>query len=119
MSLRLKIAQGVSAHSEWKQRLIEAINTGQSKWSPEVVCKDDQCEFGKWLYSCSAQERSSPHYVTVKSLHAEFHKEAAEVLKYALDNKKQLALDAMKTGSKYLTISTKLTQGMMVWSKEA
>ncbi len=118
MSLKLKIAQGVSSHSKWKQRLIDAISTGQSQWTPDVVCKDDQCEFGKWLYSCEEQDRSSPHYAAVKTLHAEFHKEAAEVLAFALSNKKQQAMDAIKTGSKYLVTSTKLTQEMMAWSKD-
>lgn len=119
MSLKLKIAQSVTSHSEWKKRLIKAIDTGESEFTPERVCKDDNCEFGKWLYSCSVEDKSSEHYDKVKDLHAEFHKEAAEVLSLALANNKDAARKAISTGSNYLSISSKLTRQMMAWSREA
>jgi len=119
MSLKLRIAQSVTSHSEWKKRLIKAIDSGESEFTPESVCKDDNCEFGKWLYSCSAEDKSSEHYDKVKDLHAEFHKEAAEVLSLALANNKDAARKAISTGSNYLSVSSKLTRQMMVWSREA
>ena len=115
MSLKDAISKGIGAHGMWKQRLISAINTGKSEWTPAVVCQDNQCEFGKWLYSCSPQDKSSPHFNEVKNLHAHFHKEAAEVLRLALASKKQEASKAIDTGSKYHEISAKLTKEMMAW----
>jgi hypothetical protein len=117
MSLSDAIAKGIAAHGMWKQRLISAIKTGQSEWTPAVVCQDNQCEFGKWLYSCTAQDKSSPHFSKVKDLHAQFHKEAAEVLKMALEKRSQEASKAIETGSKYHGISSKLTMEMMSWKR--
>ena len=53
MSTTDAITKGIGAHGMWKQRILDAIKTGKSEWTPEIVCQDNQCEFGKWLYSCS------------------------------------------------------------------
>ena len=68
MSTSDSINKGISAHGMWKQRLLDAIKTGQSEWSPANVKQDNQCEFGKWLYSCSAEVKNSPHYNEIKDL---------------------------------------------------
>ncbi len=115
MNTQEAIVKGIGAHGMWKQRLIDAIKTGKSEWTPQLVCQDNQCEFGKWLYSCSHQEKSSPHYSNVKKLHAEFHKKAAEVLTLALNNKKNDAEKEIAPGSQYHTNSGKLTREMMAW----
>jgi len=119
MSLKDAISKGIGAHGMWKQRLVSAIKTGQSEWTPSVVCQDNQCEFGKWLYACSAQEKSSQHFSEVKNLHSQFHSEAAGVLTMALANKKDEASKAIATGSKYHVISAKLTKEMMAWKSNS
>lgn len=115
MSTKDTITNGISAHGMWKRRLTDAIKTGKSEWTPSLVCQDNQCEFGKWLYSCSTTEKSSPHYGKVKELHANFHTVAAEVLTLALDNKKHEAEEKIGMGSEYNKISSALTQEMMKW----
>ena len=115
MSTKDAITKGIGAHGLWKQRLLDAIRTGKSEWTPEVVCQDNQCEFGKWLYACSAEEKSSPHYNKIKSLHANFHKSASNVLKLALAGKKSEAEGAVGDGSEYKTVSADLTKEMMSW----
>lgn len=115
MSLKDAISKGIGAHGMWKQRLVSAINTGESEWTPAVVCQDNQCEFGKWLHGCSAQEKSSEHFNEVKNLHAQFHTEAADVLTKALAKKKDEATKAIAAGSKYHLISMSLTKEMMAW----
>ena len=118
MSTKDAITKGIGAHGMWKQRLLDAIKTGQSEWTPDVVCQDNQCEFGKWLYSCSPQEKSSPHYNNVKDLHAKFHKTAANVLTLALANKKSEAEKEIAPGSEYATNSGALTKEMMEWKTD-
>lgn len=118
MSLKDAITKGIGAHGLWKQRILDAIKTGKSEWTPEVVCQDNQCEFGKWLYSCSKQDQASPHYSKVKHLHADFHKEAAKVLKMALDGKKKDAEVAVGDNSQYKSISGNLTREMMSWKAD-
>lgn len=115
METRDAIIKGIGAHGLWKQRLIDAIKAGESEWTPEVVCQDNQCEFGKWLYACNSQEKSSPHYEKIRDLHAKFHLSAAEVLKMALAGQKKDAEAAIDHGSQYKTISNSLTMEMMKW----
>ncbi|HEB58781.1 MAG TPA: hypothetical protein ENJ01_06150 [Gammaproteobacteria bacterium] len=118
MSLADSINKGIAAHGMWKQRLIDAIATGSSEWSPATVCQDNQCEFGKWLYSGDAEVTASPRYEKVRTLHADFHKVAAEVLKMALAGQKDAAEAAIDMGSEYRNISSELTREMMNWKSE-
>ncbi len=117
MSDQQQLTKGIASHGMWKQRLVDAIENGKSEWQPETVCQDDQCEFGKWLYSCTPQDRASEHYPKVKRLHAEFHKVAANVLQLALNKEREDAEKAIGHGSKYADISSELTRSMMEWKK--
>lgn len=118
MSTTDAITKGIGAHGMWKQRILDAIKTGKSEWTPEIVCQDNQCEFGKWLYSCSTDEKSSPHYSNVKNLHAEFHKTAAKVLTLAITNNKAEAEKEIAPGSEYINNSMALTKEMMAWKSD-
>ncbi len=115
MSTKDAITKGIGAHGLWKQRIISAINTGESEWKPSVVEQDNQCEFGKWLYSCTPSEKQSSHYSKIVGLHSRFHKTAAQVLSLALDGKKSEAEVAIDNNSDYKSISTLLTREMMAW----
>jgi len=119
MSTKDAITKGIGAHGMWKQRLIDAIKTGKSEWTPSVVCQDNQCDFGKWLYSCTASEKTSEHYENIKELHANFHKTAAEVLTLALAGKKNEAEAAIGNDSEYKSISASLTMEMIKWKSSA
>lgn len=119
MSTKDAITKGIAAHGMWKQRIIDAIKSGKSEWTPAIVNQDNQCEFGKWLYSCSAQERNSPYYSKIKELHAEFHQAAADVLTLALNGKKVEAEENISANSKYRSISAMLTKEMMSWKSNA
>lgn len=81
-----EINAAIGAHGAWKLKLRTAISHGKSDTSPEVVCKDDQCAFGKWLYgpSLDADTRAGKPYEVVKRLHADFHKCASNVLRKAV-----------------------------------
>lgn len=119
MSLKDEITKGIGAHGLWKQRLLDAIATGKSQWSPDTVCQDNQCDFGKWLYATNVVDRKSPHFEMVKNLHAQFHKAAGEVLRLALAGKKTEASTAIGDHSPYRELSTKLTKEMMAWRDKA
>jgi hypothetical protein len=118
METKEQITKGIGAHGMWKQRLVDAINTGVSEWTPAIVKQDNQCEFGKWLYSCSAAEKQSPHYEKIRELHAQFHKEAAQILDLALTGKKQDAEARIAANSDYRNLSGNLTREMMAWKSE-
>jgi len=115
VSLEQEIVKGIGAHGLWKQRIVDAIKTGQSEWVPGKVRLDNQCEFGKWLYSCSSADKSTGHFEKVKILHADFHKVAAGVLDLALKGNKDEAQSAIAMKSDYRSISSSLTKEMMAW----
>jgi hypothetical protein len=112
-----KLQQAIAAHASWKARLRNAISTGKLEVAIGTVKADDQCEFGKWLYGreLSAAEKQSEHYITVKQLHAQFHREAATVAELATTGKKDAAEKALGTGSSYQTASSALTEAMTKW----
>jgi methyl-accepting chemotaxis protein len=118
MSIKDETSKGISAHGMWKHHITNAINTGQSPWTPSVVCQDNQCDFGKWLHGCASQDQASPHYGVVKGLHADFHKAAASALELALQGNKQEAEAAIGAGSNYKSLSSKLTKEMMAWGRD-
>ncbi len=104
-----KIDNAISAHTNWFIRLRVAINEGTSQFSPENVRPDNNCDFGKWLYGdFPPQVKGTPLYSEIKTLHAEFHKEAAHILELALKGKKNEALALVENSSKIRKCSTEL-----------
>jgi Chemoreceptor zinc-binding domain len=120
MSLKDEIDKAIGAHSAWKQRLKTAIDTGKAEVTVENAGKDNVCPFGQWLYGTSiggAKDLSA--YNDVRTIHANFHKRAAEILDLALKGKKAEATALMGVAADYNKISAQLTQAMMKWQKEA
>jgi hypothetical protein len=109
------IDAALTAHAQWKNRLLEAIKTGQSEFNADIVKKDNACLFGQWLYKLSPEDILSEHYSKVKKLHAEFHETAADILKLALEGKKNEALKKLEPGGGYGSISGKLVLALNSW----
>jgi hypothetical protein len=106
----------IAAHEAWKTRLLSAIQTGSSEWTPRTIKTDNQCDFGKWLYGCPLEERSSPHYSIVKKLHAQFHLEAGRILEIALVGHRDNAIADM--ARRYAQISSSLVAELLKWRAE-
>lgn len=114
-----EIQKAIAAHGMWKQRLRTAIATGQSDVSVSDVCHDNQCAFGKWLYTLDPATRSSNRWQCVRTLHADFHREAARILELALAGRKFEAEEALTFSRPFSDISAKLTAEMMAWKRGA
>jgi hypothetical protein len=110
-----QITKAIGAHGTWKSRLKRAIDTGASELVPEKVATDDQCEFGKWLYSLPEADRNTNEYRQAKALHACFHKEAGEVLRLALAGQKDTAMRCIAVDGTFGQASEKLTSQMIAW----
>jgi methionyl-tRNA formyltransferase len=111
----ISIKKAIGAHGLWKSRLNQAIATGNSEFSVSAVTVDNGCDFGKWLYSLNGAEATSTEYLKVKTLHAEFHRSAAEVLKLAIEGHPEQAQSAMASNSPFAKVSAELTTTMMRW----
>ncbi len=112
------IDKAVSAHAQWKNRLRIAAETRQSDITPDHACKDNLCQFGKWLYGDAlgiSRAEKGADYEVIRRMHAEFHVQAAETLKKALaGDRAGYDIDTAPTG-KFHTISTELTQALLLW----
>jgi methyl-accepting chemotaxis protein len=115
MSIIDEIKKAVGAHGMWKARLRTAIDSGKSDIDVTKAGRDDQCEFGKWLYGPTlAQSHDCGDYRDVKDLHAKFHAAAAKTLELALSGRKAEA-EKMVGSGEFATCSAQLTAAMMRW----
>jgi len=96
--LNFKLA--VDAHMKWKIRLDAYINgTSQEDLKADVVCRDDQCPLGKWIYSRGGGEFGySETFFDMKAHHANFHRCAGDVLAAANAGEKEEALHLLYHG---------------------
>ena len=116
MSVHDEIDKAVSAHGMWKQKLRQAIDTGECESTPERVKCDNNCSFGKWLYErIDPSVKSMPHYHEIVTLHAEFHQEASAILALALKGKTDEAHQRLALGGEFSKISANLTKKMHAW----
>ncbi len=83
--------------------------------------KDNACDFGRWLYGATISDamKRMPEYETCRRLHAEFHQATADALKLALAGQKAEAQNAMGRSSKFIAVSSDLTNAMMKWMASA
>lgn len=105
----------VSAHYHWKIRLKQAIETGKCDITVDIASKDNCCDFGKHFYSLPANVQRSPFGQTVRTKHAEFHKEAAQILALALAGKKDEASRRIASQSTFAKLSTEVTNLITEW----
>jgi Arc/MetJ-type ribon-helix-helix transcriptional regulator len=76
------IENSIKAHEVWKGRLRQAIATGISEIDSHSACRDDRCDFGKWLYATipNASPDDGETFEAVRQLHADFHRCAGDVI---------------------------------------
>jgi hypothetical protein len=112
------IDSALTAHSQWKKRLQEAINNGKSEFKVDVVKTDNACQFGQWLYNLPDADKKNPEFENIKNLHAEFHKTAASILELGLSGKKEDALKRIEHGGDYGRITGKLVLALNDWKNK-
>ena len=78
----MNFEQASNAHREWKIRLRTYVKGGsKERFDPAVVAKDDQCDLGKWIHGPGAGHATDPSFAVLKKDHAQFHVEAAKVVR--------------------------------------
>lgn len=80
----VNIPDAITAHVNWKVRLQKYVD-GQSdeKLDPMVICRDDQCDLGKWIHGPATKRFHDDHsFHELRSDHAQFHYVAANVVRY-------------------------------------
>jgi len=115
-ALAAEIEEYIRQHSFWKNNILKAIQTGNSEHRPAEVALDNQCAFGKWLYSAGEEVRSNPHYQEVQRLHAAFHKQAAKTLADAVAGRHEQAMHDLEHGD-YADATSALVLGLSRWKR--
>jgi hypothetical protein len=112
-----QIQKAITAHGVFKVRIGQLVESGGNEMTPSVAGSDNQCPLGQWLYNgIDSAAKASPHYVTVRDLHATFHKAAGEVVALSASRKRTEALEAMEMGSTFKQASAKLVIALTNWS---
>lgn len=104
----------MASHFMWKKRLAEAIDTGESEWTPDFVRSCNNCQFGQWLETIPEDLRD-PMYENVDTLHRDFHIAAADVLELALKGEQAEARARTSMSSGFAKASMYLVQALGEW----
>jgi len=111
------IDEAIYAHSRWKTRLKNMIQSGQSDVALSAIKSPHQCQFGRWLDS-SKKAKKSKYYNEVTKLHAKFHERAAEVAGLATSGQAEEASKKMEMGSQFSKTSAKLVNILADWREQ-
>ena len=72
----------IKAHVAWKVRLEKYVCGDRSEQlNPAIICQDNQCMLGKWIYGEGAIYSDATDFSTMKSDHAAFHQCAADIVR--------------------------------------
>lgn len=94
--------QAIQAHLDWKSKLAKYIASPDKSLNAEVICKDNQCVLGKWIYSeGKTMAGNLPDFEKLRSAHADFHKQAAEIVRRADRGEKMTEGGALDMTSPY------------------
>ncbi|SCZ51878.1 CZB domain-containing protein [Thiohalomonas denitrificans] len=90
----------IEAHVSWKIRLGDYINgTSEEVLDADIVCRDDQCPLGKWIYGQGGELFGDhPKFPTVRDTHMEFHRCAGDVIRLVDSGKIDAARDMLNKG---------------------
>lgn len=106
----------ISAHGEWKFKLKKATQNRGEGLDANTIALDNQCVFGKWLYSdATANVRKDKDYDEIRKLHAEFHRTASQVVHLCQSGEAAAAERAIGDESAYAAISAQLIAAIKKW----
>lgn len=99
----------ISAHGEWRVKLILFINDS-GRLDEELVEDDHKCSLGCWLYGEGKRFSAYEEYQDFKSDHAEFHRLAAEVVRMVKEGRKQDAKECLAVGGPFSKLNMKIDE---------
>jgi len=77
----MKLDDAITAHTRWKLRLQLFVEGAGDKLDSKVVCRDDKCELGAWIYGEGKSLAARPEFAAVQKVHATFHRCAGDVVR--------------------------------------
>lgn len=84
--------EAIELHKGWNWKLLDFISGRGEPVNPDMVCRDDLCDLGKWIHGVGAASVDEDgDYLRLRKGHADFHKCAADVIRLQLQNENQRA----------------------------
>ncbi|KAB8039947.1 hypothetical protein GCL60_06710 [Silvanigrella paludirubra] len=103
----------VKAHTAWKVKLFNYLKNPDKSLDHNIVCKDNVCDLGKWIYKVENKFSTNKNYLKLKSIHADFHKEAANIVQRIDNGEKINETDITGNNSKFNTLSNEIVSLLM------
>ena len=103
----LNFGTAIEAHQKWKLRLQAVIESkSQEKLDPDVLCLDDQCDLGKWIYGEGGRQFGGERkFADLRDKHAYFHVCAGRVLSLVQSGHKDQAIGEISPGGDFAQAS--------------
>jgi hypothetical protein len=119
--MKEEISKAMDAHTLWRDKLLTVIDTGKTETPIDIIKTDNNCAFGKWIYSneITDEMKKSKIYHDIKEYHAKFHIEAARIAELALNGNKDMATSLLQNDGTYNDLSKNLMQLLIKWRKDA
>lgn len=113
MSLREEIEQAIADHAAWKTRFRDFVN-GRIELDAATAGLPNHCLFGKWLEK-EGERMLLPKetHDEIHTLHAEFHRVAAETIKKKNSGNINGAMQDISANGAFGRASTALVQRML------
>ena len=95
----LDIETAIASHENWKLRLkLYLAGTSQEVFSPDVVCLDNRCALGKWIYSKGSLHLGKyPGFSALQTHHKLFHHTSSNIVSLVQAGKKPEAEKILST----------------------
>ena len=92
------IPDAINAHVKWKIRLEKYLDgSSEEKLDAAVICRDDQCALGKWIYGAAEIHFKGDEGLKIlREDHAEFHTIAGKIVSCVQASDQKMAEALMK-----------------------
>ena len=78
----MNFKDAIVSHTKWKKTLSDYINNPDGSLNPDIICKDNNCALGLWIYGEAIEQcQGDKKYDSLKSYHTQMHIDAADVVK--------------------------------------
>lgn len=110
--------EAIVSHLKWKIHLRNFLDGRGEKLDKDVVAKDDACELGQWIYDEGKQFAETTPYRELVKKHAQFHRQAAEVVRKAESGDREGAESLLETGREFSAASKDIVSAIMQLEQE-
>lgn len=114
--VKMNFDEAIVAHAEWKLKLTLYLQ-GDGNLDHSIVCQDNQCKLGKWIYSDGKKYANEHTYEHLRKVHADFHRCAGMVIQTVDSKKIDEAKNLIAPESEYTKISAIVVEAISAVKK--